>query len=86
MAKTLRLPTRRQAQPHPDSYRQLRESEIIPEWGWTLNSLQGAIQQLSLGEMEAGQRLMIAMLRDTVIAHAVETRAESLTQVPFYWE
>lgn len=86
LARTFRRSPARVPRVHPDSVRQLRESEIIPEWGWTLASLQGAIQQLSLGEMEAGQRLQIAMMRDPTIAHGVETRAESLTQVNFCWQ
>lgn len=87
LARTLRRSSPdRVPRVHPDSFRQLREAEVQPEWGWTLNSLQAAIQALSLGDMWQGQRLQIAMLRDTVIAHAVETRAESLTQVNFCWQ
>lgn len=71
---------------HPESYVPIQEAELIPEFGWTLESVQAALQAVSLGDLQPGQRLMMAMMRDPVVAHGVETRAETLIQVPRRWE
>ncbi len=86
-----RNPREADAQPlrrvlNPESFLPVQESEIQPEFGWTLESVQAALLAHSQGDIQAGQRLMYAMLRDPIMAHGVETRAESLTQVPLRFE
>ena len=67
----------------PGSYVEIPESYAEPTWGWTLDSVMAALRALADGDLDAGQRLMMAMMRDPIIAHGVETRAETLTQIPF---
>lgn len=71
---------------HPESIIPQTEAELIPEFSWTLESLQSALVAMSIGDMQPAQRLMFAMMRDPVIAHGVETRAETLIQVPVHFE
>lgn len=70
----------------PGSYIELGETFAEPTWGWTLDGVMAALRGLADGDLEAGQRLMMAMMRDPIIAHGVETRAETLTQIPFKFQ
>lgn len=70
----------------PGSFTDPKESAPTPMWGWTMDI---AIQHLMAfcdGDLDAGQRLMMAMERDPVFSHGLDTRAETLTQTPFRWQ
>lgn len=70
----------------PTSFRDPKESSPDPAWGWTMDTAIAHLQAFCDGNIEAGQRLMMAMERDPVFKHGLETRAETLTQTPFFWQ
>lgn len=71
---------------HPKSFGDVPEYEQEPVWGWTMPFLQQQLQDFCSGDIEAGQQIYTAMMRDPLISHGVETRAEMLAQLPKRWE
>ena len=70
----------------PESYLQIRENELDPIWGWTVERMQSNLISHAQGDVAAGQELKMAMMRDPIIAGDVETRAETLVQLAQWWE
>lgn len=71
---------------HPESFIPAKEQQEDPVWGWTMQTLQLKLQDFCAGDIAAGQEIYQAMLRDSLISHGVETRAEMLAQLPKRWE
>ena len=63
---------------HPESFIDVKESQQEPCWGWTMQLLQAKLQDFCSGDISAGQEIYHAMMRDPLISHGVETRAEML--------
>ena len=71
---------------HPKSFVDVKESQQEPCWGWTMPLLQAKLQDFCSGDIGSGQEIYHAMMRDPLISHGVETRAEMLVQIPKRWE
>ena len=70
----------------PGSHAQVQADESDPLWGWTLDDVVDALRRFCDGEIEIGEQLRLAMLRDPVIAECVETRVETALQKDRWWE
>ena len=70
----------------PGSYAQVRADEEEPLFGWTLDSVVCALREFCAGDIEAGEALRLAMMRDPVITECVETRIETALQKDRWWE
>lgn len=70
----------------PGSHVQVRADEEDPAWGWTLDDVVCSLRQFCAGDIQAGEELRLAMMRDPVIAECVETRTETALQKDRWWE
>ena len=70
----------------PESYLQVRDTTIEPIWGWTMERMIDGLMAHAQGDVAAGQEVKLAMMRDPIIAADVETRCETLVQMPLWWE
>lgn len=64
----------------------MQADESDPLWGWTLDDVVDALRRFCYGEIEIGEQLRLAMMRDPVIAECVETRVETALQKDRWWE
>lgn len=54
-------------------------------YGWTMPTVQAALEGLEAGDLVEGSRLALAMDRDPVIKHGLGLRARQLVRAPFAW-
>lgn len=77
------LPSRRD---YPLSIQSLVENEVYSYYGWTLQGVQDALSSFEQGQLLFGHSLFLAMSRDPIFAHGMNTRIMKMVGTKFHLE
>jgi hypothetical protein len=67
----------------PGSVIVVKEHEVPGHFGWTQDQVQAALEAIDSGQLLGAEQLLVAMTRDPVFRHGINTRVQAQTSVPF---